>query len=79
MRAAILALLLSTPYVLPAAPPGATPAGEPEASCDADCDKAAATCVDACEAKFPNDPAQRVGCKVKCAESRVSCSKACTK
>ena len=69
MRAALLAIALLTPYL---------PLAEAAAACDLECNKAAAVCVDACEAQFKGDPAQRVGCKVKCAEKRVGCAKACS-
>ena len=48
-------------------------------TCSADCDKAAAGCVDACEAKFPNDPSTRVGCKLECTRTRASCEASCGK
>jgi len=73
MRAALLALALSAPHLFPSNAPAATPA----AACDAACDKEAAACVDKCESAHPNDPAARVGCKVKCADTRKTCSKGC--
>ena len=71
MRALLLALALSLPFVFPAQ------AATPEAACDSACDRDAAACVDRCEADHPNDPATRVGCKVKCADTRKECSKSC--
>lgn len=69
MRLAVIAAFLLAAPLLPLT--------EKTAACDAECDKQAAACVDACEEQFKNDPAQRVGCKVKCAEKRASCSKDC--
>jgi hypothetical protein len=71
MRALLLALALTTPFVFPAQ------AATPEAACDSACDRDAATCVDRCESTHASDPAARVGCKVKCADTRKACSKTC--
>ena len=71
MRAVLLAAVLSAPHLFPAADP------TPAAACDAACDKEAAACVERCESTHPNDPAARVGCKVKCADARKTCSKNC--
>ena len=51
--------------------------GESRSDCTEGCDKDAAACVDACETKHGNDAPARVGCKVKCAEQRGACEKAC--
>jgi hypothetical protein len=68
MRAALLAIVLLAPYL---------PLADQAEACDLRCNKEAASCVDACETQFKGDPAQRVGCKVKCAEKRVGCAKSC--
>ena len=47
------------------------------AECSRKCDKTAAACLDTCEATHGSDAAARVQCKVKCAEARQSCDKAC--
>ncbi len=76
MRALLLALALTFPFVFPAQ--AATPSeAQPAGSCDTTCDRDAASCVDRCESAHPNDPATRVGCKVKCADTRKECSKHC--
>jgi hypothetical protein len=73
MRAALLTLLLTVPYLFPSEATAETPL----AACESSCDKTAASCVDQCESAHPNDPAARVGCKVKCADARKSCSSKC--
>jgi hypothetical protein len=71
MRAAVLAAVL--PCLIAAFYASAPNQG----TCSSACDKAAASCVDDCEAKFPKDPASRVGCKVECGKQRASCESAC--
>jgi hypothetical protein len=73
MRAVLLALVLTAPHLFPTQATAETPL----AACDAACDREAAGCVDKCEGAHPSDPAARVGCKVKCADVRKSCSGKC--
>ncbi|MCS6900921.1 MAG: hypothetical protein RMJ98_15345 [Myxococcales bacterium] len=73
MRAALLALVLTTPFLYPTQVIAETPLSD----CTSSCDKEAAACVDQCENTHANDPAARVGCKVKCADARKACSKKC--
>ena len=73
MRAVLLALMLTTPFLYPTPATAETPLSD----CNSTCDREAAACVDKCESTHPNDPAARVGCKVKCADARKSCSQKC--
>lgn len=56
---------------------GATSAMPLGSDCSRKCDKAAAACLDECEAKFGGDAGPRVQCKVKCAETRQTCDRSC--
>ena len=70
MRAAALAALIAAFYA-------SAPAAPETGSCTDTCDKSAATCVDACESRFPTDPSPRIACKLDCAKKRGACESGC--